>query len=169
MFQLEMFFTVNTCQENGVEAIDLQTHRFWDCFVLLRQLFTINSSSVPLLHTLIKFWRYNKVNLATLAFGATLAQTKIDVKQVEQVYASAKFPELNRVDSCWGFPTELTPQGYPCCIVKNFWECRTHTKHWTCPHSCSFRQIFTHNQSHVCHLVPRSGSVNLNQSWKIRT
>ena len=39
-------------------------------------------------HTLIKFWQNNKVNLATLAFGATLAQIKRDVKQVEQ------FPEL---------------------------------------------------------------------------
>ena len=37
-------------------------------------------SLMPLGHwpsyTLIKFWRYNKVNLATLAFGATHAQTK---------------------------------------------------------------------------------------------
>ncbi len=37
-------------------------------------------------YTLIKFWWYNKVNLAALAFCATLAQTQRDVKQVEQVY-----------------------------------------------------------------------------------
>ncbi len=62
-------------------------------------------------YTLIKCWRNNKVNLATLAFGATLAQIKRDVKQVEQVYTSAQFPELNPVDSCRGFPMELTPRG----------------------------------------------------------
>ncbi len=44
-------------------------------------------------YTLIKFWRYNKVNLATLAFCAALAQTQRDV------------------DACRGFPTELTPRG----------------------------------------------------------
>ncbi len=35
---------------------------------------------------LIKFWRYNKVNLATSAFGQTLADFTRNVKQVEQVF-----------------------------------------------------------------------------------
>ncbi len=57
----------------------------------------------------IKFYQYIKVNLATLAFHATLAQTKRDVKQVEQVYTlvytSAKFPNgrsisMHHVQSC---------------------------------------------------------------------
>ncbi len=60
-------------------------------------------------HTLIKFRRYNKVDFATLPFAATLAQTKRE--QVEQVYTSAKFLELNPADACRGFPTKLTPQG----------------------------------------------------------
>ncbi len=53
--------------------------------------------------TLIKFWRNNKVNLATLAFGATLAQIKRDVKQVEQVYLD----QTPRLDS--GKPCESSP------------------------------------------------------------
>ena len=53
--------------------------------------------SLPNGYTLIKFLRYNKVNLATLAFGVTLAQTKREVKQVEQVLILAKdFQQI-----CW--------------------------------------------------------------------
>ncbi len=45
-----------------------------------------------------------------------------NVKQVEQVYlvyTSAEFPEFNPVDACRGFPTELTPRGWPL-LYRNF-------------------------------------------------
>ncbi len=32
-------------------------------------------------------------------------------------------PELNPVSGPRGFPTELTPRGKPCCIVRIFEEC----------------------------------------------
>ncbi len=38
-------------------------------------------------------------------------------------YNSAKLPDLNPFDACRGFPTELTPQGQPCCIVGILGEC----------------------------------------------
>ena len=68
-----------------------------------------NSAEGIYINALIKFYQYIKVNLATLAFHATLAQTKRDVKQVEQVYTvvytSAKFPNgrsisMHHVQSC---------------------------------------------------------------------
>ena len=66
---------------------------------------------MPVEYTLIKFQRCNKVNFATLTFCATLAQIKRDVKEVEQVYLGEipRMLELNPVDACQGFPTELTP------------------------------------------------------------
>ncbi len=38
--------------------------------------------------------------------------------------SSATLPELNPVSGPRGFPTELTPRGTPCCIVRIFEECR---------------------------------------------
>ncbi len=34
-----------------------------------------------------------------------------------------KLPELNPVYACRGFPTELIPRGWPCCIVRILEEC----------------------------------------------
>ena len=44
---------------------------------------------------------------------------------------SPKIPELNTVDACRGFPTDLTPRGWPCCIVRILEECglRAATRH----------------------------------------
>ena len=39
--------------------------------------------------------------------------------------SSATLPELNPVSGFRGFPTELTPRGIPCCIVRIFEECST--------------------------------------------
>ncbi len=58
--------------------------------------------------TLINFWRYNKVNLATSAFRQTLADFTRNVKQVEQVYHGH------------------SPRGQPCCFVKILWECMSY-------------------------------------------
>ncbi len=55
-------------------------------------------------YTLIKFRRYNKVDLYYLKICTTLAI----------------FPELIPIDACRRFPTELTPRGQPCCIVRIF-------------------------------------------------
>ena len=89
------------------------------CFIImLSEILSENEKHSANECTLIKSWRYNKVNLASLAFYATLAEIQRNVKQIEQVYlaqtpvyTSAKFPEFNPVDACRGFPTELTPQG----------------------------------------------------------
>ena len=51
----------------------------------------IIDNNIYFAHTLIKFWRYNKVNLAISAFCRTLAQTKSNVKQVSD---SRLFPDI---------------------------------------------------------------------------
>ena len=71
-------------------------------------------------HTLIKFWRCNKVSLATSALGQTLADfTRNGIT-----------PEVNPVDACREFPMELTHRGQPCCIVGIFGECRRRIGEW---------------------------------------
>ncbi len=46
-------------------------------------------------------------------------QTVVDTSVIE-------LPELNPVDACRGFPTKLTPRGWPCCIVRILEECTSH-------------------------------------------
>ena len=43
-------------------------------------------------------------------------QTVVDISAI-------KLSELNHVDACRGFPTELSTRGWPCCIVRILEEC----------------------------------------------
>ncbi len=74
-------------------------------------------------YTLIKFWWDNKVNLATSAFGQTLAhlaQLCSRAGRSPPFHQQLKRPLLY---TCRGFPTELTSRGQPCCFVKILLEC----------------------------------------------
>ncbi len=65
---------------------------------LTSQILTLYSLSTP-----IKFWRYNKVNLATLAFCAALAQTQRDRCQAgraRKMKLHTEFPVLHAESSC---------------------------------------------------------------------
>ena len=48
---------------------------------------------------------------------SSIVQTVVDISAI-------KLPELNPVDACRGFPTELTPRGWPWCIIRILEECR---------------------------------------------
>ncbi len=59
-----------------------------------------NALSVPKMQS--QFCQYNKVNLATLAFCRTLAQTKRNHKLVEK--ANLDLGQIPRVKPCWCLP-----------------------------------------------------------------
>ncbi len=103
-------------------------------------------------YTLIKFWQYNKVNLAPSAFPATafcptLAKTKVNVK----------FPESNPVSACRGFPTELTSVGYPCCILEFSESACIIVNKLECSATPLPKHHLLRNQNHGCGTVPDRG------------